>query len=120
MRPACACSRDQGVAGHAQVVLDGQVGEQPAALGDDRDARLPDPLGAPAGEVGLVQEHGPGPGTQDAADGEHQGGLARAVRAEQGGHLPGRYLEGNVPDHGAPAALDGEVAQEQGAHATPR
>jgi hypothetical protein len=115
----------EGIAGHPQVVLDGQVREQPAAFGDDRDARLPDPLGAPAGEVDSrrvrsVHEHGPGAGTQDAADREDQGGLARAVRPEQRGHLPGGYLDRDLPDHGAPAALDGEVAQEQRAHATPR
>jgi hypothetical protein len=63
----------QGVAGHAQVVLDGQVGQQAAALGDDRDAGLADPLRAPAGEVRLVAEHGPGLGLQDAADGQDQG-----------------------------------------------
>jgi hypothetical protein len=47
----------QGVAGHAQVVLDGQVGEQPAAFGDDGHARPADPLRPPARLVGAVQEH---------------------------------------------------------------
>ncbi|HTX27374.1 MAG TPA: hypothetical protein VME19_10185 [Streptosporangiaceae bacterium] len=59
-------------------------------------------------------------GPQDTADGQDQGGLARAVRPQQGGHLAGRYLDGDLPDHGAPAALDGEVAQQERAHATPR
>jgi hypothetical protein len=59
----------QGVAGHPQVVLDGQVREQAAALGDDRDAGLADALRAAAGYFGVVEEHGAGLGLQDAADG---------------------------------------------------
>ena len=110
----------QGVAGHPQVVLHGQVREQPAALGDDRDAGLADALRAPAGEVCLVEADGSGPGPQDAADGQDQGGFARAVRAEEGGNLAGRDLDGHLLDHGAAAALDGEVLDFQGAHAIPR
>ena len=41
----------QRVAGHPQVVRHGQVGQQPAAFGDDRDARLPDPLRPATGQV---------------------------------------------------------------------
>ena len=105
----------QGVAGHAQVVLDGQVGQQAAALGDDRDAGPADPFRTPAGEVcgclaWSVEEDRAGRGLQDAADGQDQGGLARAVRAEEGGDLAGRDLDRDLPDDGAAAALDGEVA----------
>jgi hypothetical protein len=110
----------QRVAGHAQVVLDGQVGEQAAAFGDDRDAGLADPLRAAAGEVLPVEKDFAGPGLQDAADGQDQGGLARAVRAEERGDLAGRDLDRDLPDHGAAAALDGEVGDGQLAHATPR
>jgi hypothetical protein len=110
----------QGVAGHAQVVLDGQVGQQAAAFGDDRDARAADPFRAPAGEVRLVQEDRPGLGLQDAADGQDQGGLARAVRAEEGGDLAGRDLDRDLLDDRATAALDGEVVEPERVHATPR
>ncbi len=121
----------QRIAGHPQVVRHGQVGQQSAALGDDRDASLPDPLGPAAGQVragrgardgrgargavgvgvGVGEEHGAGFGPQDAADGQDQGGLTRAVRAEQGGDLAGRYLDRDVLDHGAAAPLDGEIPQ---------
>jgi hypothetical protein len=111
----------QRVAGHPQVVGHSQVGQQPAAFGDDRDARLPDPLRPATSQVGAVHEHGAGLGPQDAADGQDQGGLARAVRAEQGGDLAGRDLHRDVLDHGAAAALDGELTQLQRAHwSTPR
>ena len=119
----------QRVAGHPEVVRHGQVGQQPAALGDNRDAGLPDPLRPTAGQVcgvsgargaGVIEKHGAGLRSQDPADGQDQGGLARAIRAEQGGDLTGRYLHRDVPDHGAAAPLDGEIPQQQGAHATPR
>ena len=110
----------QGVAGHPQVVLHGQVREQAAALGDDRDAGLADALRAAAGEFCLVEEDGPGLGPQDAADRQDQGGFARAVRAEEGGDLAGRDLDGDLLDDRATAALDSEVCDLERAHATPR
>jgi len=67
-----------------------------------------------------VEEHGPGFGLEDAADGQDQGGFARAVRAEERGDLAGRDLDAHVADDGAAAALDGEVAELQCGHATPR
>jgi hypothetical protein len=106
----------QGVAGHPQVVLDGQVREQAAALGDDRDAGLADALRAAAGYFGVVEEHGAGLGLQDAADGQDEGGFAGAVRAEEGRDLAGRDLDGDLPDDGAAAALDGEIGQLERAH----
>jgi hypothetical protein len=110
----------QGVAGHAQVVFNAQVGEQAAALGDDRDAGLADAFRAPAGDVVVVEEDGPGFGLQHAADGQDQGGFTRAVRAEEGGDLAGRDLDRDLLDDGTAAALDGEVAYLERAHATPR
>jgi hypothetical protein len=111
----------QGVAGHPQVVLDGQVREQAAALGDDRDAGLADALGAAAGDfpgrrVWGVEDHGAGLGLQDAADGQDEGGFAGAVRAEEGRDLAGRDLDGDLPDDGAATALDGEIGQLERAH----
>jgi len=101
----------QGVAGHAQVVLDGQIREQAAALGDDRDAGLADPFRAPAGDLSVVEEYRPGLGLQDAADGQDQGRLARAVRPEEGGDLAGRDLDRDLSYDGAPAPLDGEITK---------
>jgi hypothetical protein len=100
----------QGVAGHAQVVLHGQVGQQAAALGDNRDAGLADPFRAPAGEISVVEQDGADLRAQDAADGQDQGRLTCAVRAEEGGDLAGRDLDRDVFDDRAAAALDGEIA----------
>jgi len=88
--------------------------------GNDRDAGLADALRAAAGEFCLVEEDGPGLGSQDAADGQDQGGFARAVRAEEGGDLAGRDLDSHLLDHGAAAAFDGKVRYLEGAHAIPR
>ena len=108
----------QGVAGHAQVVLDGQIREQAAALGNDRDAGLADPFRAPAGEIDSrrawsVEQYGADLRAQDAADGQDQGRLACAVRAEEGGDLAGRDLDRDVLDDRAAAALDGDVTEFQ-------
>jgi len=116
--PGAGLLAGQGVGGDPDVVLDGQVGEQPPALRDDRDPGAPDPLRPPARELTAVQEHGSRLRPEHAANGQHQARLPSAVRPEQGGHLAGRYRDRDVADHGASAALDGEAAQAE--HVGPR
>ncbi len=100
----------QRVGGHPDVVVDCQVGQQSPPFRDDRDPGGADLLRPLAGQFGAVHEHRPRPRAQHAADSEDHGGLAGAVRAEDGGHLPGGDGDRHVLDNRPAAAFDGQAA----------
>ena len=54
--PALRLARVERVRRDAQVLLDGEPGQQPPALGHDRDAGAADVLGPPAREVGVAEQ----------------------------------------------------------------
>jgi hypothetical protein len=107
----------QGVRRHADVVVHRQAGQQPAALRDDGDPGGADLLWPPARQLRAVERHRAGTRPQHAADGQDERRLAGAVRPEESGHLPGGHGNRHVLDDRAAAALDGDVAQYQFAHA---
>ena len=74
------------------------------------------PVTSPGPELDAVQRHRPGTRLQHPADGEDQRGLARAVRAEEGGDFPGGDRDGHVLDDRPAAALDGDVTEFQYGH----
>ena len=112
LRPASASRARQRVRGDADVVLDGQLGQQPPALGDDRDAR---PCGSAPGRLpasrGSSSSTEPPRGLQHAADREHQARLAGAVGTEQRGDLAGGISSDTLAHDVAPAARDDEIAR---------
>src|ERR687897_237705 len=60
--PAAAVSADQ------EVLLDGEAGEQPAALGHEGDTEADPAIGGHAGERRAGERHGSARGTQGAGD----------------------------------------------------
>jgi hypothetical protein len=104
-----------------EVLLHGQVGEDPAPLGQQpqaareavADGALVDPL---AGQPDL-----PFARRQQAQNGLQRGRLAGAVVAEEGEDLPGVEREGHVVDHRAIAvARDQMLDLEQHQIAPPK
>ena len=68
---------------HLQVLLDGQAGEGPAALGHLDDARGDDLVRGDRTEVPSVEANGPGARADDPGDRVEGGRLARAVGADE-------------------------------------
>ena len=97
----------------AQVVVHGQVGQQPAALRNDSDAGAADPFGAHPGQIALAEQDAAAARPEHSADREHQGRLPGPVRAQQGGHLAGRDLHRDLAHDGMAAARDGEGVESQ-------
>ena len=88
--PTSASPADEVVGGDLEVVFDGEVGQQPAALGHDGDTGAADLVGLGAGEVDVADVDRAAGRLEHAADREHERALAGAVRAEQRGDLAGR------------------------------
>ena len=81
----------------AQVLLDGQLAEDPAALGDERDARPRDRLGSPAAERAAVEADVSCRRGDEAHDRVQRRRLAGAVRADQADDLAALQLEAQSP-----------------------
>ena len=68
----------------AQVLLDGELGDDAAALGHVGDAEPDDVLAAMRGDVAARRDDGPAARAHEPGDRAQQRGLARAVGAEHG------------------------------------
>ncbi len=81
---------------HPQVLLDGQVGEDPSALGHVGAPGPGDLVGRLSGDVGAAEADRSAEAGQQS--GHHPGhrGLAGAVGADQRGHPSGRHREGHI------------------------
>ncbi len=80
-----------------QVLQDCQVREHAPALQDVRDADGGAGVGRLAGDVGAVEDDGPGLGLVQTADGVDDRALARAVGPEQRHALARGDGEGDAP-----------------------
>jgi len=94
--PAEASSSAVAEPAEPQVLLHGQLGDDAAALGHVRDPEPGHQLRRGAGELAAVVRRAAALGAHQPGDGAEQRGLARAVRAEHGGHLTVRGGEGHV------------------------
>ena len=90
----CPLAGGAAAGGDLEVLVDGEVGEHAAALGDEGDAGPGNLVGGAAGEVAALEADGAGGGAEQAHDGRQEGRLAGAVAAEEGDR---------------PALLDGQV-----------
>ena len=97
--PALRIALGERVGRHAEVVLDGEPGEQAPAFGDDRDAGATHLLGPPAREVVVAQQDAAAGDPEHPADGEHERRLAGSVRAQERRDLAGGDRERHVVQH---------------------
>src|SRR5581483_8751367 len=88
-----------------QVLLDGQLGEDAAALGNERDAGARDVLRAPTTQRRPVEAYLAADDGRGAHDGVERRGLPRAVGADQPDDLARLHLERE-----AAHSVDGAVA----------
>src|SRR6185312_5841012 len=100
-----------------QRLGDRELGVQTGRLQDQPDPGPPglaDP--APGPRVGAEHAYGPGGRRLEALQDLDRGGLARAVRPEQRGDLPGRRGEADVLDRGEAAVALDQILDHDGAH----
>ena len=118
-RDALAVGERRGA--QQQVVLDALLGEQPPALGRQRQALAHDGIGRLAGDVLAVELDLPGRHRHDAGDGVQRRGLAGAVGAQQRHDRALRHFERDVghADQVAVAHLE-MLDLEQRGHGPPR
>ncbi len=113
---------DEGVAGGAPLgdeaeaddLLD-RVGEREGgALGDEGDPARAGSAGN-AVDGASIEEDPPGAGAQATDEEAGEGGFARAVGADDRGHLSGEDLEAHPPEDGARASVgEGEILRDEG------
>src|SRR5207248_5211603 len=87
-----------GLGRHLQVLEHRHAREGLEAL---EGAAQPQPgpaMGGQVGDVAAVEAHRSPVGLEQACEAVEQGGLAGAVRADEGGDLAGRDVEGDVVD----------------------
>jgi hypothetical protein len=101
------------LAAHEDVLGDRQVGEERRFLVDDGDTGVACVAGAVEDDRCAVEQHLAGIGPVHPGEGLDEGGLAGAVLACQGVHLPGQQLQGT----GAGPVSDGWVME--GSSTTP-
>jgi hypothetical protein len=108
--PACGQRAvGQDVAAELDVLPHRHVAEQAVVLRHLDDAPAQDLARRLAGEVLPVQGDRPEPGSQQSADGCHQRGLSRAVRADHAGDAALGDLEGHAAQHVAPAVPSHQI-----------
>src|SRR5690606_1955268 len=81
------------------------------------------PVRGQAGDIRPLEHDAPAPRRREPQDRADQGGLARAVGAEQAGNLAARYRERDVLEHVRPVVGGVQVLDREGrgrAHAAPR
>jgi hypothetical protein len=106
------------VAPSKQVVLDALLGEQPPALGRQRQPLAHDGIGRQAGDVLAGKADAALGDRGDAGDGVERRGLARTVGAEQRHDRTLRHFERDVGHADQVAVLDLEMLDlEQRGHA---
>ena len=106
-----ALARPVGMGAEREILLHGEIGEDAAILGHQRDAGLHDLMRRAVGDVGPVHEHGravhlarlPGYGPQEGA-------LAGAIGAEHHHDLAFRHRRRNVLKRAMAAVEDRNVA----------
>ena len=106
-----ALARPVGMGAEDEILLHGEIGEDAAILGHQRDAGLHDLMRRAVGDVGPVHEHGravhlarlPGYGPQEGA-------LAGAIGAEHHHDLAFRHRRRNVLERAMAAVEDRNVA----------
>ena len=86
------------VAADEQVLAHGHVGEDHFALGHKHGRVADAPPGGLASREPATDEHRARPRLQQPDNGFEQGGLARAVRAEQADDLPGADVQARAVD----------------------
>ena len=112
-----AGARATGGEAEAQVLLDGQLGEDAAPFGHERDAVARDVLGPAAEQRDVAEAHVAGR-RSDAHDRVQRRRLAGAVRADQPDDLAGRHLE-REPPHGVHAAVaDVQILDDERPHSS--
>src|SRR5579872_7543476 len=98
----------------AHHVLDcGHAGEYPRRLEGADQAEVCDLHRRQTGKIAPREHHSPGVARHDVGDEIEHRGLARAVRADQGGDLVRLCIERNVVDGLQAAKALGEVAHAQ-------
>ncbi len=114
-RDAAAIGQRRGA--QHQVVLDTLLGEEPPALGRQRQALAHDGVGRQARDVLAAELDGAAGHRGDAGDGVQRRGLAGAVRPEQRHDRAARHFQGDVghADQVAVAHLEMGHAQQRGA-----
>ena len=103
-----------GVSAHLQVFFHGHVREELAALRDQHQAAVGFGVRGEPGHVFSVQQDTAFPGTDAAHGGAQGGGLASAIGADDGGHLPQRHVDRDAPQHLHLAVAGLHVLQSQG------
>ena len=83
-----------GLSTGEDVLRDAEIGNKAQVLVDDADTGLVGVVRGREGDRGPLQEDLPAVGAVDAAEGEHESALARAILPDKGMHRPG--LQGEV------------------------
>ena len=105
--------RRAGVRRHAEVLGDGEVREDAAALGHEAHAAARQRVGARPVTSLAEHVHRPPVGVELAARDLERGGLARAVRPEQREDLPAGSVEVDAVQHVDDAVARAHVAQRE-------
>ena len=108
-----------GIGTHLQILLHGELEEDPAPFGAERHALADDLVGGGAQQGGALKFDGAGAGLQQTADGVQGGGFAGAVRADQGDDLTLVYLKGNAFDGVDAAIVNLQIIDTQQTHVQP-
>src|ERR1700674_2003777 len=111
LREQPARLRDEGA--DAQIVLDGELGKQPAVFRHMRDAALDDAMRRQAGERRALEGQRPGGRRDQPGNDPHQRGLAGAVRPDHADRLAGRDLERDVEQGTERAVAGGDRGKRQ-------
>ena len=99
---------------------DGESGEHPAALRHESDARAGDVVRRPSHHLLAVHAYRTCAGAQQPGHGVDDGGLARAVVADDRVYRAGRHGEVEPVQHGAAVVSGGQPGEfEHGRHRLP-
>src|SRR5438067_4232968 len=106
--------------GDGDVLADGQIAEDAAALGYERDACASDLMGRRGGEIGAIDVHAPTSRSQKARDRGDRRRLARTIAADERHGFSRGDVEINALQDMAFAVVGMEPADREGecAHAT--
>ena len=107
-------------AGDLEVLLDGEAGEDAAALGDEGDPGPGDLVGRAPGEVAALEADAAGGGAEQAHDGGQEGRLAGAVAAQEGDRPALADGQVDAVQDGAAAVAGAQAGHlQQGGHPAP-
>ena len=100
-----------------EVLLDGELAEDPSPLRDERDAAPRDGLRRPPAQRATVQLDVAARGPDETHDRVQGRRLSRAVRADEPDDLPGPDLERDAANGGDPAVAHLEVGDDEAGRA---